>query len=509
MLPSGGRRSLLIVTLAWPFPFARGRSTRRFVLVVCAVVVVLRTTYLVGPLHADEAGYLVVARTLHAGGPNLYGHYFVDRPPGLLLLYRLAALTGWAPSIRVLATALALVLVVAAAWAAYEVVGARGARWAAMVAASFAVTPVLMAQEADGEILAAPLVMLALALTLAAVRRTGWPAFGLATGAGLAAGAAVMVKQNFGDGVVFALALLGASLVQRRLARTGAAVVGAGGVLGGSVVVAGALAFVAWTRVGLATAWLTVFGFRGTALDVITDHNLHAPLLRAAALVGLGLLAGALPLMAVLVSESVRCHFRGPPVAWAVGATVVLDAASIALGGSYWPHYLLQLAPVLALAAGLWAPDAGRLRAAVVLVVASALAATVVVSTAGAAFPQSGPRVGVFLARSARPRDTATVLYGNADVQQASGMPSPYPQLWTLPMRTLDPHLTRLRAVLTGPQAPTWVVVWSDLNAWHIDAHDRIRLALATHYRKVADACGHPVYLHDGVRRTLAPPPCR
>jgi hypothetical protein len=63
--------------------------------------------------------------------------------------------------------------------------------------------------------------------------------------------------------------------------------------------------------------------------------------------------------------------------------------------------------------------------------------------------------------------------------------------------------------VLTGPRAPTWVVVWSDLDAWQIDAHDRTRLVLATHYRKVTDACGHPVYLHDGVRRSLAPPPCR
>src|SRR6187549_2168496 len=162
MLPSGPGRSLPFVRLAWPFPLVHGRSTARFVLVVCAVVAVLRTTYLVGPLYADEAGYLMVARSLHRGGPNLYGHYFVDRPPGLVLLYRLAASTGWAPSIRVLATALTLLLVGSAAWAAHEVLGARGARWAAMVAAAFAVTPVLMAQEADGEILAAPLVMLAI-----------------------------------------------------------------------------------------------------------------------------------------------------------------------------------------------------------------------------------------------------------------------------------------------------------------------------------------------------------
>ena len=70
-----------------------------------------------------------------------------------------------------------MLLVVAAAWAAHQVVGERGARWAALVAAAFVVTPVLMAQEADGEIFAAPLVMLSVALTLAAVRRTGRPAF--------------------------------------------------------------------------------------------------------------------------------------------------------------------------------------------------------------------------------------------------------------------------------------------------------------------------------------------
>ena len=77
-------------------------------------------------------------------------------------------------------------------------------------------------------------------------------------------------------------------------------------------------------------------------------------------------------------------------------------------------------------------------------------------------------------------------------------MRSPYDQLWSLPMRTLDPHLARLRAVLRGPAAPTWVVAWGDLDSWNIDAHDRTRLELATHYRRVAQVCGHAVYLHDG-----------
>ncbi len=47
---------------------------------------------------------------------------------------------------------------------------------------------------------------------------------------------------------------------------------------------------------------------------------------------------------------------------------------------------------------------------------------------------------------------------GRADIQYTSGLPSPYQHLWSLPMRTLDPDLTELRALLEGPDAPTWFV---------------------------------------------------
>ncbi len=472
-------------------PTAPRTSSRRFVLGVVLGVLVLRAGYVVGPLFSDEAGYLLVAQDWHPGGPNLYGHYFVDRPPLLLALYRVAALSGWAPTVRLLATAFAVLFVVSAAWAAHQVVGARGARWAALVAGALAVTPVLMAQEADGEIFAAPLVMAAVALTLSAVRRSGGRGFGTAVLAGAAAGAAVMVKQNFADGVVFAVALLAASLVQRRMRWQDAVRVAAGGVTGGLVVVLAALAYVAWSGVGFGTAWTAVFGFRGTALDVITDHSLHAPLARARTLVGLSLLAGALPLLVVLLRNAARCRFRGSPLAWAVGVMLAFDALSVVMGGSYWPHYLLQLAPALALAAGLWAAESVWLRAAVAFTVASAIAATLVVTLTGSAYRSGGQTVGEWLHRSGRPGDTATVLFGNADVQEASGMWSPYVHLWTLPMRTLDPHLAQLRSVLSGPRAPTWVVAWGGLDPWHIDAHDRTRLTLALHYRRVAEVCGH------------------
>ena len=290
--------------------------------------------------------------------------------------------------------------------------------------------------------------MLSVALTLSAVRRPGARGLGAAVLAGAAAAAAVMVKQNFADGVFFAVALLVASLVQRRMRWPDAVRVATGGVAGGLAVVLAAWGFVVWSRVGLGAAWSAVFGFRGTALDVIEDHSLHAPLLRAGELVGLGLLAGALPLAVVLLGLAVRCRFHGPPVAWAVGVMLLLDGVSIAMGGSYWPHYLLQLAPGLALAAGLWAADSAWLRTAVAFTVASAVAVTAVVTMTGSTYRPGGPAVGDWLHRSGRPGDTATVLFGNADVQEASGMRSPYAHLWTLPMRTLDP---RPRPAASGP----------------------------------------------------------
>jgi 4-amino-4-deoxy-L-arabinose transferase-like glycosyltransferase len=497
------------VTFALLAPTASRTGSRRFVLGVVLVVLALRLTYLVGPPLSDEAGYLVVARDWHSGGPNLYGHYFLDRPPLLLAIYRFAALSTWPATVRVIAGVLVAVFVVSAAWAAHQVVGDRGARWAALVAGALAVTPLVQAQEADAEILAAPLVMLAIALTLAAVRRSGRSSFGFAVLAGTTAGCAVMVKQNFADAVLFAVVLLVASCVQRRIQPRDALRVAAGGVLGGLLVVGVALAFVAWSRVGLPTAWTDVFGFRGTALDVIEDHSLRAPLRRGVNLVVVSVLSGAAPLLLMLLLDAVRCRFRGPPLAWAVVATTLYGAASIAMGGSYWTHYLLQVAPVLALAAGLWAADSDRVRAAVAFVVASALVATGVVAVNGSAFGPTSDAVGSFLHRSGRPGDTATVLFGHADAQRASGMRSPYQYLWTLPMRTFDPRLAQLRAVLRGPRAPTWVVAWGSLDPWNIDAHDLTRLTLATRYRRVADVCGHQVYLHDGVHRTLARPHCR
>ncbi|MGZ4492248.1 MAG: hypothetical protein ACXVEU_16110 [Nocardioidaceae bacterium] len=488
-------------------PSRRTVGTRRFVGLVVAAMLLARLPFMFQPLHADEAGYLLVAKSWHLGGVDLYGPYWVDRPPLLIAIFKLASLVPWDPMVRVLLVPFAVLFVVSAAWAAHQLAGPRAARWSAVVAAAFMATPLLATQEADGELFAAPLVMLAMALTIAAVRRTGRPSYGLAFFAGLCAGLAVMVKQNFGDAAVFAVTLLLASIAQRRVPpRHGLRLLGAV-VGGGALVAVGAVGYALWSGVGVGEMWFDLYGFRTEAFDVIEDGSMRSAVLRAAGLVLLGLVCGAIPAVVLLARRAWRSRLSGPPVAWALAVTMALEVLAIVAGGSYWPHYLLQLAPTLALAVGLWVPKVRWLAATAVLAVASAVVSTVVFVGAGLGATPGGQRLGTWVHRASRPHDTLTVLYGNEEVLLSSRLRSPYPYLWTLPMRTLDPHLSLLRATLTGPAAPTWVMVWDSVNDWNIDASDQTRLDLATHYHLVQRVCGHQLWLRDGVRRPLPPAP--
>jgi len=104
------------------------------------------------------------------------------------------------------------------------------------------------------------------------------------------------------------------------------------------------------------------------------------------------------------------------------------------------------------------------------------------------------------------------VPFSHPNVIEAAGLGSPYPYSWSLPVRTLDPGLVLLTKTLDRRDgAPTWVVRWDGPHAWGLDRRDRLGHALAQHYRQVAVVCGHPVWLHRGLHRSVAPLPngCR
>jgi hypothetical protein len=181
--------------------------------------------------------------------------------------------------------------------------------------------------------------------------------------------------------------------------------------------------------------------------------------------------------------------------------------AAVVVSGSFWHAYLVPLVPDVALLAGLAASCTPPARALTRFVAALTVVAAV---TAYAGFAQerlvsptpSGPtQLGHAISLVSGRDDTIVSLYGNAELVEASGLPSPYRHLWSLPMRTLDPDQDELRSVLSGPQAPTWVVAVLPLDSWHIDSDRRLRDLLMQRYRLLTPRCGPLLWLRDDTIR--------
>jgi hypothetical protein len=93
-----------------------------------------------------------------------------------------------------------------------------------------------------------------------------------------------------------------------------------------------------------------------------------------------------------------------------------------------------------------------------------------------------------YLRHHARPSDGVVVGFGHPDIVAGSGLSSPYEYLWSLPVRVLDSHLTVLGRVLTGPDAPRWVVVAGDtLDSWGLDATSTQRILERRYDDRVTD----------------------
>ncbi|MDP3891007.1 hypothetical protein [Nocardioides sp.] len=474
----------------------------------------VRTVYVFLPLRSDEGGYLLIARQWQAGGEFLYGDYHVDRPPLLMMIFRMAATTEWDQAIRLLSIPFAVLFVIAAARAGWLVAGSAGSRWSCVVAAALVVTPAVAADQANGGLFALPLVMGSIALTLDAWRRPpGAAPMWLALAAGVLAGAAPLVKQNYLEGLVFAALLVLATVVRRRRLDAWPLTLAAAGALG--AVLPHALVYL-WATAGGVDAgriWGELAAFRGEAFEVIWSQSLDKPLTRAATLLGLALLSGILPLTRAWLLAAQE-HPRVDVTVGILGC-LGFGLAAIVAGGSYWSHYLLQVAPALALAAGVAAaaPSAAgaRMRWWARFTAGSAVFSLVVMLVIYATVPWVWfhERTGEWLAASSEPGDSAVVLYGNPSILETADLPTPYPYLWSLPMRTLDPQQERLRATLAGARAPTWVVEVNHPNSWGIDEAGRLRRLLAERYDVAATVCGNPVWLRsDLVRRTAAPPRC-
>ena len=79
-------------------------TTAGAVLLLAALSVIARVPSMFRPLSPDEGGFLMVAAQW-AKGTSLYGDYWVDRPPLLIMLFQLAHLAGGPIGLRLLGAA--------------------------------------------------------------------------------------------------------------------------------------------------------------------------------------------------------------------------------------------------------------------------------------------------------------------------------------------------------------------------------------------------------------------
>jgi hypothetical protein len=442
----------------------------------------VRFLYLTLPLGIDEGGVAFVAKAWGSGHGSIYGPYWLDRPPLLVALYKVAVLGG-PLGIRVLGAAAALALVTATTALTRAVADDRAARVAAVLSAAFASSFALGSVYTTAELLAAAPAATSVGCLVAALRRreARW-----LVGAGFLAMSAALVKQSFLDaglaGTVFLVAI---GIRDRRLPARWTAAYAGGAVLP----LAGVAVWLLLARVSVSSLVYAVVGFRIQALHTLAAEPLHVhDLLRPG--LGSGLFAAG------LVGLGAVWTLRGDRVlAATLAAWLVAGTVGVLGGGSYWPHYLIQLVAPASVLAGV---VLAAYRADAVAAAIGALAVTVTVGGIGPARASERQRAVVEVARfvraHARPGDTQYVMYARANVDYYVGLPSPYPYAWSLMVRAVPGATTRLLTLLGSAQRPTWIVRWQSPNSWHLDPQGALAHTVDRHYRLVARIRGHAIY---------------
>ncbi len=467
------------------------------------LTVLLRLPFVSSPASADESGFLIVGGAWHSGS-SLYGPYWVDRPPLLIALFGLADMVGGMPGLRLLGCLAAGITVLGVAMAVRRVAGPAAGIGSAVVACGLLVSPPAGALMVNGELLAAPFIavgcwLAVCAATSEASSHSSW----LAVGAGACAAAAVLVKQNMIDVIVFSFALgllcwAFKVLSFRHLLRITLCFV-AGGVI--TAVVVFAFALTRGTDPG--DVFFAMYAFRLRATDVVSHVSTAQRMARLSQLGHAAVLSAGpllfLALAALLVRRSSRQKGPRLAVVFATFTLAIYAVISVAAGGSYFLHYLVQLVVPTALAGGLvvaMAPRLGSIAVALVL----GIALVMVVTGLSDPVESRGELAGEAVRKVSEPGDTMVIAFGESDMLYAARASSPYPYIWALPARTLDRHFRRLARVLAGEHAPTWFVVRA-VPTTRVLKRNPPGKVLARRYHYVDTICGRLIYLRNDVQR--------
>ncbi len=433
------------------------------------ISIALRARFLFTPLTSDEGGYLAVARAW-GSGKQLYGDVTIDRPQGLMVLFRLwDDLTGGSPAaVRVLAMIFGCVVVIGVAYTVHAMAGPLAAGTAALLVAVTSSAARLEGFTANGELLSGALVALGVAAASAYLfrARSLWWLFA----SGALAGAALSLKQSGYDGFLAVVAcLIAATLTnersRQRLVRECAVLIAGLASVLSLLVIDGAFR-------GLRRWWYAIAGYRLESVNGVTHpdwQRLGETAVIAAPVLG--------PLAIVAVIGAVRWRMQRGRLA---GLHLLLPAwlafATLAFltGGLFHRHYWVTLTLPLGASAGVaisrWKPR--RLVMATCLVALPALISTaqvIVLHRSEVPAVASGdPRSTVdehIAAWYAEHRTATSTLYAmcaSAGLYAAADSNPPFPYLWFDGVLHARGSQQRLVEMFSGDAPPTFVAVYQD-----------------------------------------------
>jgi 4-amino-4-deoxy-L-arabinose transferase-like glycosyltransferase len=437
------------------------------------------------PLTADEGGYTEVAR-LWERGAHLYQGAWVDRPQGLILVFRavIDAGGGSAESLRLVAALVAIAVVLTTIVLATRLCGRIEGAAAGLLLATFGASPFIESFTLAGELLASLPTVLSLLAFVAYLRRRQpqWLVV-----AGLLTGTAVMVKQSAFDAGLAAVLLLVISERRR-------------GVRPAAVLLLSALtplALGALAAPHLADWWNAVVAYRIQGDSLVTGSPGHRLELLLSSLPAA---ASALGLVGLLAAAGWR---RSPLLArlWLVAALVGLLG-----GGNFHPHYYLQLAPPLSLLAGI---GVRRLlvRPRRVLAAACATAAAVTVALTAPLWFASGSaqaraiwphdphlaqdgQLAAYVRTHTQPAQSILVVWAAADIYALADRPPAEPFLWYRNVQALPKARDAVWRALVE-RKPALVLEVQRPNA--IDRSGATSRILHKEYRFVTQIDGAPI----------------
>jgi 4-amino-4-deoxy-L-arabinose transferase-like glycosyltransferase len=490
--PGGQQPDAKVKVWPWWAPIAGAAAA-------VGLAVAVRIPFWGVPLTTDEGGYGEVAR-LWARSRTLYDGAWVDRPQGLILIFRAVHFVfgGSAEAMRA-AAAIAAVLAVAATML-LTLRLARGritACAAGLLMATAGASPFIEGFTLSGELLASvPALLSLLAFTgYLRDRRLRWLVL-----AGLLTGCAVMIRQAaFDAGLAAALLLL---ITERRRGLRPA------GILIGTAFIPALIG--ALSAASFSDWWFAVVGYRLQNDSLVSGASFMGRVHVFS--FSLPYALAGLALLALLAGFGWR---RAPLLARLWIGTALL---AVVAGGNFHNHYYLQLVAPLSIVGALGlrrivlTPSRGP-RLATALVTAATVALTVPLwfmsghAQAQKLWPKDhhlvrDAAVAQYVRTHTRPHQRILVMWASASLYYLADREPALRWMWLRNLQTIEGAALVAERVLAN-RPPALVIRMQPASA--LDGTDKALAVLRRDYRLVARIDGVPIYRPKKTSQTSIP----